>query len=534
MAKSPSDNLPESPGLLESKSAEFIFSPKKSAPLAALQLLSNSGGNIIQNLKFSGIEAEVIETRRSIPERTGLTPLAMATTGPGVLLVKMDKEKGRALARESAKGDNVLWIDENKRIYHASDILENYYSSSGLAYPANLASLSIEILGESDNPLVNTKVSLYTGVDLQPLVSNTDNKGIVSFPLPLSLSANIPAIVIEPAAMHWNKIIRTPNFQVGTRYRVRLKSFAESDPEFMTRGTLSWGVEQLKVAKNPALTGAGIKVGIIDTGCDSNHPLLHHVTRGSDYNLGATADSWRIDEVGHGTHCAGVIGARATKDMPFRGMAPECDIYVYKVFPRGDFFALGGAIEAAVADGVDIINMSLGSRDFSNDVVENINLARDNGIACFVAAGNSGDGVQFPANINSALAVSALGMIGYVPPDSIHANTMQSNFRMPDGIFLPNFTCFGTSVDFAGPGVGVISTVPNNGFKALDGTSMAAPHLAGLASLYLAHDPLLKAASRNAARVDMLFSRMKENVRNFPFGPDRIGAGLPIFSNHDT
>jgi subtilisin family serine protease len=207
-------------------------------------------------------------------------------------------------------------------------------------------------------------------------------------------------------------------------------------------------------------------------------------------------------------------------------------IYVYKIFPKGDFFVLGAAIEAAVADGVDLINMSLGSaKDVSNDIIENISAARNAGIACFVAAGNSANNVQFPANVSSAIAVSALGSVGTVPSDSVQVNEVNAPFVTPDGYFSPTFTCFGPSVDFTGPGVGVISTIPHNGFKVLDGTSMATPHLTGLAALYLAHDPILRSAPRDAARVDMLVQRMKRSVIGLPFGNDRVGAGLPIYSD---
>jgi subtilisin family serine protease len=203
---------------------------------------------------------------------------------------------------------------------------------------------------------------------------------------------------------------------------------------------------------------------------------------------------------------------------------------IYKVFPRGDFFALGAAIEQAVLDGVDVINMSLGSKDFSHDIADNIESAKESGIACIVAAGNSSDEVQFPANLTTAIAVSAFGMIGFVPRDSVHANTVHPNYRMADGSFSPKFTCFGASIDFTGPGVGIISCVPGGGFRALDGTSMAAPHLSGLAALYLAHDPALRTAERNSSRVELLVDRLRRASQRLTFGAARVGAGFPLYT----
>jgi subtilisin family serine protease len=201
---------------------------------------------------------------------------------------------------------------------------------------------------------------------------------------------------------------------------------------------------------------------------------------------------------------------------------------MYKVFPKGDFFMLGGAIEAAIADGVDILNMSLGSTTLSPDIVQQISMARDAGIACFVAAGNSGNGVQFPAMLSSVMAVGAIGHTAAMPADSMSANTLAANFAAPDGFFSPSFTCFGPSIDFAAPGVGVISTYPGNGLKALDGTSMATPHLAGLAALYLEHDPGLRSAARNAARTDLLFDMLRQRSSRLPFAADRVGNGMPM------
>lgn len=293
---------------------------------------------------------------------------------------------------------------------------------------------------------------------------------------------------------------------------------------------MSWGVDRYGLIESDDQWngGEGVKVAVIDTGCDNTHPSLGHMSEGLDLNRPPNNTGWTTDEIGHGTHCAGIIGARANPEYQFKGVAPQAEVINYKVFPNGDFFKLGGAIEAAISDGVDIINMSLGSIEFSNDVAETIQIARENGILCVAAAGNSANAVQFPAKLSNVLGISALGDKDVFPSNSTHWNTLSANSVMQDGTFPANFSCFGPEIDFAGPGVAVVSTVPNCGFKAMDGTSMAAPHIAGLAALLLGSSPLLKGMKRDGNRVDELFAALLRQTKRLPFERSRIGNGFPV------
>jgi subtilisin family serine protease len=148
-----------------------------------------------------------------------------------------------------------------------------------------------------------------------------------------------------------------------------------------------------------------------------------------------------------------------------------------------------------------------------------------------VAAGNSAGQVQFPASTQHALAVAALGKFGEYPEDSFHARQVLDGFpRIRGGYFPAKFSCFGPEIDVCAPGVAIISSLPADGFGAWDGTSMAAPHVTGLAALILAHHPDFSGTyqSKDARRVERLFQIIKETATPLSFGdPNRTGAGLP-------
>jgi subtilisin family serine protease len=108
---------------------------------------------------------------------------------------------------------------------------------------------------------------------------------------------------------------------------------------------------------------------------------------------------------------------------------------------------------------------------------------------------------------------------------------MHPQMTTSEGLFSPSFTCFGPEIGVAAPGVAIVSSVPGGGFDPQSGTSMAAPHVCGMAALMLAHHPALRAMPRDASRVSALFQMMKASAMPLPFGPERSGAGMPSLLN---
>ena len=232
-----------------------------------------------------------------------------------------------------------------------------------------------------------------------------------------------------------------------------------------------WGVRQIGA---PALhsggnTGAGIKVCVIDSGIDTNHPdLADNYKGGYDY---VNNDPDPADDNGHGTHVAGTIAA-VLNNSGVVGVAPSAEIYAYKVLGAngsGKFSDVIKAVEACAAlDGTKITNNSYGS---SSDPGTLVRQAFDNAYAAGVlhvaAAGNSGrangsgDTVGYPAKYDSVIAVAA---------------TDSNNVRA-------SWSSTGPAVELSAPGVSIYSTYPDDTYATLSGTSMASPHVAGAAAL---------------------------------------------------
>jgi subtilisin family serine protease len=174
--------------------------------------------------------------------------------------------------------------------------------------------------------------------------------------------------------------------------------------------------------------------------------------------------------------------------------------------------------------------MSLGSDQISQAVEQKLEEAVHDGIACIVAAGNSGGPVQYPASSPNVLAVSAVGKLKEYPSESWDARTVTQAVTQ-DGLFSPSFTCFGPQIGVCAPGVSIVSSVPDNGFEPQSGTSMAAPHVTGFAALLLAHHPAFQGAggTRGPQRVAALFNLIKTSCRPYQLGPERTGCGVPSF-----
>ncbi|MEG4112914.1 MULTISPECIES: S8 family serine peptidase [unclassified Microcoleus] len=267
----------------------------------------------------------------------------------------------------------------------------------------------------------------------------------------------------------------------------------------------TWGLKATK-AIDSLLTGSGMKVAVLDTGLDLQHPdfagrsiVSQSFVPGEDVQDGNS----------HGTHCIGT--ACGFKDLNGRryGIAYESTIYVGKVLSNAGSGASGwilAGMEWAIANGCQVISMSLGNTNPKpSTAYETVGRrALQNGCLIVAAAGNHGPTktVGQPANSPSIMAVAAVDNCVQVPDFSATSDLIQ-----------------GTKVDIAAPGVKVYSSVPMNKgrYAAYNGTSMATPHVAGLAALY---------AESTGKRGAELWQLLTAYAMALPLPNTRVGSGL--------
>jgi subtilisin family serine protease len=244
----------------------------------------------------------------------------------------------------------------------------------------------------------------------------------------------------------------------------------------------AWGVERIGAAYAHDLNnkGAGVKIGIIDSGIDYTHPELSASYAGGwDF---VNDDGDPRDDYGHGTLVAGIVGA-ADDGQGIVGVAPEASLYAYKVLDSvggGTFSNVIAALDRAIADGMDIVNMSFGSLgDPGQALLDACERALAANILLVAAAGNfgtfdgSGDNVLFPARYSSAIAVAA-------------------TTDLDERAF---FSSTGPDLELAAPGYNIYSTDLFGGYAYESGTSLAAAHVAGAAAL-LIYDGILEVRGR--------------------------------------
>ncbi len=278
--------------------------------------------------------------------------------------------------------------------------------------------------------------------------------------------------------------------------------------------------------------GRGVKVGVIDTGAGP-HPDLTIKGGASTVTNEDPNDFADVDE--HGTHVSGIIAAhgQASPGNPptgMRGVAPEVDLYAYRVFGKNSRgasnFAIIKAIERAVADGCDLLNMSLGGGPPDDAIEDAISFAHDNGVICFVATGNDGrQPVSFPASFSVSLAVGAMGRRGTFPANTTDAPNTAAPFGTDQKNFVAAFSNIGPEVDLIAPGVGIVSTVPG-GYAPLSGTSMACPMATGVAARLLSAETDILAMPRNTARSEAIVRFLATNVKSLGFTPTFEGIGM--------
>ncbi|WP_144797840.1 S8 family serine peptidase [Halorubrum depositum] len=274
--------------------------------------------------------------------------------------------------------------------------------------------------------------------------------------------------------------------------------------------------------------GAGATVAVIDTGIDPNHPDLT-VSGWAEYDTDGSLVSDDLSDAsdgnGHGTHVAGTV-AGGNESGTAIGVAPEATLHGIKVFDddggNATFMRVVAGMEHASQDPeVDVLQMSLGADGYATELIEPVRNARDAGKVVVASSGNRDfEPSSSPGNIYDSLGVGAVDSNREVPSFSGGENVSTDEAWGNDA--PADWPAEYVVPDVSAPGVSVNSTAAGGGYQNLTGTSMAAPHVSGVAAL------MISATSRNVTDEE-LYDTLRDTA-NHPDGatdPDtRYGAGI--------
>jgi subtilisin len=259
-------------------------------------------------------------------------------------------------------------------------------------------------------------------------------------------------------------------------------SFVEKIIEYqLHEQTTPWGVDRIDSeeawAVTPSVNGSGVIVAVLDTGLDMDHPDVSAIW---GYSVVSNDSSNFDDKNGHGTHTSGTIAAQ-DNSVGVIGVAPDVDLYSIQI-SKGSRISTANivaGIDAAVAgpdgnlntsgDQPDVFNMSFGG-GYSEAVEDALNIAHSKGIVLVASAGNSSTSSKsYPAGLFNVTAVGST------------TNTDA----------LSGFSNYGSHIDVVAPGSSILSTYKGGGYATLSGTSMAGPHVAGVAALAIQANPTM-------------------------------------------
>jgi subtilisin family serine protease len=474
--------------------------------------------------------AEALAQRLAgLPDAEAVEVLASARADDAVVVARLGARRVEALRREAGAQ---LLIEADQpltcaRVEPTAAALECH--DPGVATPHGPGfSTRVTVMG-GGAPVAGAVVQLFGRIWSAGAI--TDDDGEAHLTLYGETPESISGLLVQARAGFWSRWLRRPALAPDDDHVVELTPLAAASAPADV--PLGWGQRAMGLDRLPASwRGQGVRVALIDSGVASTHRQLAHVIAGIDI-AGRAEQGWRHDDTGHGTHGAGLIAARADEaaDAPaIRGFAPDAELHVCRIFPGGRLSDLIRALDYCIEQAIDVVSLGAGSAQGSQIVERRLVRAKQAGIACIAAAGNSAGRVEYPAASPHVLAVAAVGRAGSYPRDSYHATQSLDGREgaATGGLFAARFSCHGPEIDVAAPGVAVISCAPPDDVVAIDGTSAAAAHVSGLAALLLAHHAAFRGSVRSAARVERLFQIIKATAVPAVLGdPTRTGAGLP-------
>jgi thermitase len=297
----------------------------------------------------------------------------------------------------------------------------------------------------------------------------------------LGIEVEVVEVQIGQEAKKANDYASNPNVSFAEVNGLYYAILTSNDPQVgqqwqynntgQTGGTAGADIHAFS-AWDVTMGSAAVAVAILDTGIDQSHEDLasSKITKNVNFTSSPTVD----DKHGHGTHVAGSAAASTNNSIGVAGTCPMCALYNVKVLDdtgSGSWSWVANGITWAADNGAKVISMSLGDSTGSMTVESAVNYAWSKGVVLTVAAGNSGTSAPtYPAYYTNVIAVAA---------------TDNKDVKA-------SFSNYGSWVDVAAPGAAILSTAPDHAnniwgsgvkYGTISGTSMATPHVAGVAGL---------------------------------------------------
>ncbi len=351
--------------------------------------------------------------------------------------------------------------------------------------------------------MVKLDPSVVSAAGMMPNAVATDNLGLgwTVIEVPAGQEAEALAqLQADPTVLD-----ATPDYPLEA-------TFTPDDPAFANDGL--WNLNQIGADLAWEFSrGTDVVVAVVDSGVDASHPdLRDRLVPGYNFQDDNTDTT---DRCGHGTHVAGIVAAAgnngiggvgvafAAKIMPIKVMADDCS---------GTYSRLMKGILYALDNGADVIVITSGGSYDHQGLHEAVQTARERGVMVVVAAGNrANDAPFYPGSYAESFTVA-----GTSTDDAMYANST-----------------FGTQIDISAPATHIYSTyLTQNGeanYIYMTGTSMAAPHVAGLAALILAMDPELPLADLEAV-ITQTADDLGEPGKDVHFGYGRINAWRAVWA----
>ncbi len=453
----------------------------------------------------------------------------------GQYMIFMDSPKSITPVFGLAPEDGLALIQGNLKIEHnfPYSVLEDesFYDSSGpdsmQASAESLSSQSLDFEDEDINELIIRFEDFIGQERINEILAELGFNKIDQIPELNSILVKIPEVAID-------KAIKLAEEVKGIRYaepnqKVRalndynygeFEDYLEIPNENQFSDQWHYPLIRLPQAWNIVDTNNIIRVAVIDSGVDINHNNLEdNIDFENKYNF-IDENQDLTDNSGHGTHVAGTIGADKLNTagilydnirlLPLKALdinsnnetVGEISDLVKAILYSADLYE-----NRENTKPVQIINLSLGIENSSSTLKDAIDTVVDDGIIIVASSGNDGGNLLYPAKYNNVISVGSVSLDNNNSP------------KRTESLFESNFD---SDLDFVAPGVNVLSTLPGNEYDSMSGTSMAAPHVAGLIGLMLSQEPGL---DLDDIRERLARTSMKIN-EDGKFDDDETGYGL--------